>query len=31
MHRPETLISGSGNSVDALYQRLGCTVVELAI
>jgi hypothetical protein len=31
MHRPETLISRSGNSVDALYQRGGCAMVELAI
>jgi hypothetical protein len=31
MYRAETLISCSGNSVDALYQRFGCAVVELAI
>jgi len=31
MYRPETLISCSGNAVDALYQRFGCALVELAI
>jgi hypothetical protein len=31
MHRPEILSNRSGNSVDALYQRFGCAVVELAI
>src|SRR5271169_6629520 len=31
IHRPKTLISRSGDSVDALYQRFGCAMVELAI